>query len=691
MIKGTSHNKFYLSRIASKILVAVCLFISFSFAQQYPCVQYQASTSYFNCSTVDLPISRDGDCIIQCSYTGGRSYYTYLRVQYSTSYYGSLSREECSNYANYCTNACDINPNLPACRNPETDCQDQGGVWEDGECKFIDSTACDLYRAECEQYGGKFVGHPVSTDVSSTGCLSHCSMCNSQATNNYRKAIAASCCSVGQVPPEDVTRCYDDEIAGQPDMGWSTFDCDNRGDNDCSCDYLSDNNASRYKSVCLDHEFEEPNGDSGSSSDGSSSGSGDSTGLEPPYRDYYPILDTIRDTLNDIRNYTKEIAECLRYGTCKAFQQEGGDTTIVNVDGGSDSSYIKKTNVKLDSLYDAITSGDSSIAKILKDLDTSLVKAIGNVPTVSDSNYIKSTADSISAANDTTRKWLKRIADSLGVGTDSLIAHLDSIVKRIPDTLLDSILKYQQYSGDNFDSVLYGKGKGFSLIDSLIDSTVKYLGEGTRSLDSSIGGIGDRLDSMYNGNGSLPGDTSGSDIYDGWIDGEESDTTGNGYLIGLGFIAQAGLNDTSLDRIYGINSSSSIGDTSIYSLPSVDSLHLVLQESIDQDYQTLEDTLKNYFDTLRNEIQLINFDSAIIAPLGMIVPNTNTCPVDCFSIDLSGAGTIYSSVKGLSWPLCKSYSAMGGLNVLQFIRLILRIVTAIGCVYIGMWFIAGKK
>ena len=57
--------------------------------------------------------------------------------------------------------------------------------------------------------------------------------------------------------------------------------------------------------------------------------------------------------------------------------------------------------------------------------------------------------------------FMARLADSLGVSTDSIIKHLDSIWQRLDPDIQDSILKYQKYATDNFDSVLYGKGKGF--------------------------------------------------------------------------------------------------------------------------------------------------------------------------------------------------------------------------------------
>lgn len=733
MILGTSHNKFYLVRIASKILVAVCLFLA---CNAWAINVQGCGASY--CSGSVYPITRLSECQEKCKTVGG--YIKNPGMSYPYELYGPVITNNCGYDGSYwrcsykytamayigdATQAqrdsltCYYSPELPSCRTPEQDCVESGLEWVDDAC--VDPTNCAPYREECESVGGKFTGHPVPVERSPTGCLSFCSMCNSSAQNLYRRAISKSCCDMGQVPPENVTRCLDNALAGDPEMSFSTFDCDNRGNDDCSCDYLSNENSSRYKSACIDNDFEEPNGSEGSSSSGE--GEGDSTGTEPPLGpDYYPILDTIRDTLIDIKRSAKEIADCLRYGTCKGLERN--DTTIVNVDGGSDSAFIKKTNVKLDSIYNIIAEGDTDIVKGLVALDSDLVKAIRQNPPLSDSSYIISTGDSISALNDTTRKWMMRIADSLGVGTDSLVAHLDSIVKHLPDTLIDSILKYQKYATDNYDSILYGAGKGFSLIDSLIDSTIKYLSQGTFTLDStidalggkyegvgdSIGAIGARLDSMYNGNGK---DVSGvvDTTYNGiagtsGFGGIYGDTVGNGTLEGIAAAAQSAYDDPSIDSLFP-SVSGGDGDSSgdsIYGIPSIDSLARVLQASIDSDYVVLEDTLQHAFDSLRKDIQLIDFDSLILEPLGMKVPNTNTCPSYIFDIDLSGAGDIYSGVHGLKWPLCtplneigssgargRSASMLPSINVMQLLRLILRIVTALSCVYIGMWFIAGKR
>ena len=47
---------------------------------------------------------------------------------------------------------------------------------------------------------------------------------------------------------------------------------------------------------------------------------------------------------------------------------------------------------------------------------------------------------------------------------------LDSLISRIPANIFDSIRKYQDSSIDRLDTLLWGKGVGFSLVDSLTDT-----------------------------------------------------------------------------------------------------------------------------------------------------------------------------------------------------------------------------
>ena len=61
-----------------------------------------------------------------------------------------------------------------------------------------------------------------------------------------------------------------------------------------------------------------------------------------------------------------------------------------------------------------------------------------------------------------------------------------------------------------------------------------------------------------------------------------------------------------------------------------------------------------------------------------------------FSFDV--ASGVIPGVSNITYPICKNFT-IGGIstNGLLIVRLILRILTAMGCIYIGLWFIAGRK
>lgn len=306
----------------------------------------------------------------------------------------------------------------------------------------------------------------------------------------------------------------------------------------------------------------------------------------------------------------------------------GQDTTIVNLDTTS----IHEIRVSLDSLK-RIAPFDSS----MRDSSRKIISGLSRLDT------------SMKYIADTNRKYL--------------------------DALNDSSRKYLRSSKIAQDSILHSLlGNGTS--DSGVLGAIK----------GSLDGIEGLIDTAFNGKGVSVLDTSHM------FDGYGTDSAGYG---------------SALDSIYGANGGDGISVDSAYADSATcetdscynaslngyeDSLAVRLKENIDSSYTALNDTLHSYFDTLRNEFMLVNFDSLILEPLGLKVPNVTECPEDCFKGSIPG-GTIkgVSPDLNIDYKLCKSYTAFAGNNVLLFIRIILRILTAISCVYIGMWFMAGKK
>lgn len=598
----------------------------------------------------------------------------------------------------YCTSQaeadslnCALNPSAPGCASP-----------------------CSAYQKQCDAAKGEFTSRIVDGK-----CWAQCNTCGEESVKTVAEKYRQMCCDQKMAPPENPSRCYVPLVTG-PGMQSSVYQ-NSTTEYKCQDPNLDSLTSERYYQMCFDYDPDAESSDDGgnsSSGDGSSSsGDGGSSGSQYPEGcDECPWLDSILDTLTLQKGKVDAIYDCLTLpGLCSGMENER-DTTIINID----SALLKYITPYLDSTIRL----DSSQLRALQKLDTNLLKAMKN--------------DSVSLDNDT---MIYRAISDAGYTNDTNLIELrgrvfrmdtamrhrlDSLIKSLPNDVLDSIVKYQDSTIDRIDSALWGKGVGFSLIDSLVDSTVKYFKESnhydsvynrmfhdfdstlmgkldnmevtgelgldgfgygdtaSKSLRDDIEGLRDGVDSLLGlfGEGSADDDNT----YDGYLTGY--DTAAVQFANNLGSALGGALADSTYDGIFVLDSST-VGLDSGYRIVDLDSAQQALQASNDSVKSALADTMQSWFDELRHDFVLVNFDSAIIAPLGAKVPNTNTCPEDCFKIDLSNAGAAFKDVKGLNWGLCQA--RIGSMNVLQFVRLILRIITALTCVYIGLWFISGRK
>lgn len=600
------------------------------------------------------------------------------------------------------------------CEADSVACVNQGHQWSSANCQCLGDDGCSEFRSECEDMGGRFTGTVVS-DNGLTCCRSSCNVCGGTAMKNLYNAKAKICCDNLMAPPDSAQTC---QTVSMPTSGCgmvvSSYGDFSSGGWQCGDPSTSFEAAARYRDQCLNSSSSTANSSSSGANSSSSGASSSASGDCPEC----PILEEILATLIDQKGTVERIYECL---TSRALCDFGGSDSL--------PSWVREKMEQIIS-YDSLTSiragSIDSVVRVIMESQKDLIN--------SDSvtrETIKEGVDSIVHAisnglgSDSLGEYIDRIANHIGTNSTMLSHHLDSILERIPGPILDSILANQKSMFDSFDSAFWNIGNGFEKIDNLTDSAVKYFQQGFRydsiynlkysdslgaiheaidGIASSVGygfGYGDTAsknlrDDLENISGVLQGMSDSlnkgsydtSTVFDSYLSG--NDTAAVNFLTNLGSMASGALADSSYEGIFNGLSSSSSG-TVDYSLPNSDSLQAVLQASVDSSYTALQGTLESYFDTLRDEIVLINFDSLIISPLGAKVPNTNTCPEDCFRINMSDAGGIFSGVTGLTWGVCNSISSLAGLNVLQFVRLLLRIVTAVSCIYIGMWFISGRK
>lgn len=365
-----------------------------------------------------------------------------------------------------CTRKCDTQREADS-----TQCLINGMSWVDGSC--LDNSLCDDSRSQCEAASGTFSGSVISYNGQAC-CSAECNLCSKSAMERRMAQKIALCCRQGMAPPGKEKMC-------QTPVGHAGFKCgmvisqvsDEAYDWSCRDPGLDEENFQSYIENCEGGSSDSQN--SSSSTGGSSSGTGESSSGTGPYPEgceECPWLDSILDTLIAIKGKVDGIEECVTDPLlCMNVEPSEGDSF--------DYGYLDSIIVLLDSSLKL----DISQRSILGSMDTTLLKMLLNDSLArkidsamkrdalkNDTNLRRTMADG-NYTSDTNFRALREEIYHLDTAT---ISHLDSIIKHLPDSILDSIRKYQDSALDRFDSALWGKGVGFSLIDSMVDSVVKY-------------------------------------------------------------------------------------------------------------------------------------------------------------------------------------------------------------------------
>lgn len=344
---------------------------------------------------------------------------------------------------------------------------------EENPSLCIDSTVCDLARQRCQKLGGVFSGEPLQD-----GCSSSCNTCGSNATKQILKIKTESCCSQGLAP--EVEQMCQTPIQSGVGETYST-----NANLTCADPSLSDEAAGAYAEYCSgEHDWEDESSSSGGEVGSSSSGvegesssdegtsAGTSEGLEG---DYYPILDTIRDTLVDIRRNVENIYLCLiTPSACAGLSsgQKTGDTVIINVPSDS---------VNLNDISNKLTVLDTSIH-----------------------NSNDRLLEGISHGNDTLIDSMRKYLNSLGFSGDTLGDSLGKIHGTLEE--IKGVL-----DGEEVDTTGYGSwgdlvGEGTSIGDSIGVASGWVGGLDTVNIDSvfsaavadslNADSIGEHIDSL---------------------------------------------------------------------------------------------------------------------------------------------------------------------------------------------------
>lgn len=643
------------------------------------------------------------------------------------------------------------------CNDCDEQCQCEerpGMIWNGTEC-VEDSSLCAEDRATCVRAGGVFAG---STN---TGCcISTCDLCNNATMLRWKNLKTAECCNQGMAPPDSIRDCRT-MSSNECGMSISTLSTMTTTDYECQDPNLDAQVKQRFFDQCFEPASSSSEGGPGSSSGGGTSSEGGNSSAGD-YGDCQecPWLDSILDTLTKTKKNTDDIVTCLTTpNLCAGLSIQIPDSIKTPV-FAFDTAFRKY----LKPLMDSSLKVDSLQLKALLKLDTNQLKLL-NVDSASLKNdtvtWTKFDAlgnvidTSVHSQNDTTRKWFKRIADSIGVSTDSLAAHIDSIIRHIPDSVLDSIVKYQRYATDNFDSVLFGHGKGFSLVDSLIDSSVKYFKESNQKWNEYVSMYGDSTQKIHEEILDLPGrnasaigsalgygDTATSTLR-GDLNGIREAIEGLGDTNGLGghgggygdslgryrdsinkyYISDERFGELvdSTEAAWGVDSldarwdssyayglcegddcppcsdDSCMGSLSANFVQRADSIARIAGDSLEASTKRQRDSLPTFWDSTFKELKQYSwfgsFDSTFLANIGAKIPNSNTCPEHCFAQDVNGTYAYVAYNMHLDWKLCRPIApnVLNSLNAFDILKLLARILTVVTCLSILMWEVSSRR
>lgn len=649
---GTSRlNNIFTQRIAFKFS-AVFLFVFFVMVGEC----YSASCYYPLYSGSDvLTCKKTDDC--PKSYSGIETYtsgITLFVTQFTgAGNYGCVGGH-CSMGNSGTVKVCEINMR----DNPEEKCQ-----------LFPELEGCEKPKGEedyaaadsaCRANGG--VSHyTVSTDKkSATG---YCDMCQTDAEGRPQNAVAKeeinkarwNCCQNNGYIPDNKIVCKNFDLAAQneiyvngvnynpPSLSWT-------------CDLgVPMDMGTMMPQGCSD--VENPGGaGGGSGSEGdTSAGIGTDSASQGDWEyNYYPILDSIRDTLN-------QMLDVVRMGV-KALQEmdNGGDTIINNIE------------VPRDTVINNIH--------------------VSSPDVILDTTFFKTQLNAIDTILISTRLWL----DAYDSSRENQWVAVCGDKKSCPniDSLRASIQGYQ-------DSVLEWIARGDSERVVFVDSLFKqfsYIGYGQDTIKSYMAAWDSAISTGI--------DTAGL--------GTGAEDTIAKYFFATKYTQQY---RDSLARAWGVDSLGAMWDSSYgfgmclgdscppcitedcfgYGDGNGDSIVLDFSDSLQRHVKAMEDSLPMkwtmWFDSARKYTYFGSFDSTFYSSIGAKIPNSNTCPEQCFQQEINGtyANVMYN--MSLDWKLCRPIApdVLNNLNAFDILKLLARLLTVVSCLYIVMWEVSSKR
>lgn len=345
---------------------------------------------------------------------------------------------------------------------------------------------CSVYQQQCEQLGGVFTGHQTPT-----GCAASCNTCGTAASKKILDIKIESCCNQGLAPSVE-RMCITPDIATGDGMQVSS-----NANLECVDPNLGDDNLNLYVEYCEDNppgssdSNQSSGGGDGSSSSGESSSSGDEvnssvSGENGDDYNYYPILDTIRDSVVNIRKNVEKIYLCMTTpGACP------GLSPNIKIDVPSDSNFFKNinttigtTNIVLDT---SLKNGNERIRNSIASANDTLIDSLRKFLGGSSPGFSGDTlGDSLGRIHRTLEE-LKAMFEAGEIDTAGFGAEYGGYISR-GEQLADSIvgaLGWADIDTINIDS-LYSRALNGSKIDSISAAVDDSLGLMAGELGDSL-------------------------------------------------------------------------------------------------------------------------------------------------------------------------------------------------------------
>lgn len=622
-----------------------------------------------------------GGIILECQYDAvEQKWYKYTCTGGTSCAAGYCQKDYYTDESLCLAKYCEDYPSAPGCDEPVPEncqedysqCMSMGGVW-----KKIGSTP--------------------------EGCQSECDLCGSKGKTNVMNAIANVCCKQGLAPPDSAVQCFMPASSG---VGM-TSSVMNDKNNTYQCGQLTTSdggaileNQALYKRFCIDgdqYEEQADTNDIGSSS----SGEGDlsSSSMDEPTSfgteldalgGIYGVLDTIRDTLIlSLNPSVREIRDCLySFKLCAQLDSLYVDWSAMPKD--STWFYIDTGLVKyIRPFMDASVALDSNQLKALRHLDTNILKQLhlDSVSLKNDSVTRRSIVGGLNEVDSSVSKNTRAVR-----GVDSSVVRLDTSFRKGIQEGTDKIIDSMDFYLGRVDTSIRGiGGDGTPLGDSL-GKLIGILG------GSDTGSVGS---GQYGDSASAYGDSIRK-----WIrDGDRQWDSAFGATEGeWGVDSLDDLYDSSFS--YGMchgddcppcTDSDCLGKITPGILKYGDSIAAQLGDSLIKNVQAQEDSLPSMWDSafvkLREVSFFSTFDSTFLAKVGAMIPNTNTCPEDCFRHSVNGRYAYVAYNMTLDWKLCSPIApgVLNGLNAFDILKLLARVLTVVTCLSILMWEVSSRR